>query len=249
VRTTAEEDGDGWCVNDGCCGDGAVGSEQAGYGAEGLAAVEGGADLGLGCGNPKTVAELAPGETVPDLGPGAGFDCFLAAREIGDAGRVAGVDMTPEMGSKGRDNVPKNDASNVEFRPGGIEHLPVADASVDVVISNCVVDLSPEKQRVFDETFRMLRPGGRLAMSDVVRTAAFPPDVHTDPGSLAACVAGASTVDAPESMLADAGFEAVGIAPKDESDEFIGEWDDERDLSEHLVSTAIEAVKPAGDVA
>ena len=230
-----------------CCGDDAyaTGSERLGYDADDVAAVADGADLGLGCGNPKAFAAMTAGETVLDLGSGAGFDCFLAADEVGPDGRVIGVDMTPEMVSKARENVAKNDAANVEFRLGEISHLPVADAVVDVVISNCVVNLAPDKQRVFEDAYRVLRPGGRLAISDVVQTAPFPDDVRMDPESLTGCVAGAATVDELERLLDDAGFEAIEIAPKAESTEFISEWDADRDLGDYLVSATIEAVKPS----
>ncbi|MGQ4556842.1 arsenite methyltransferase [Halobellus sp. GM3] len=229
----------------GCC-DGdtdATGSERLGYDADDVASVADGADLGLGCGNPKAFAEMTPGETVLDLGSGAGFDCFLAAQEVGPDGDVIGVDMTPEMVSKARENVTKNDADNVEFRLGEISHLPVADATVDVVISNCVVNLAPKKQRVFDDAYRVLKPGGRVAISDVVQTAPFPDDVKMDPDSLTGCVAGASTVDALEAILDNAGFEAIEIEPKDESIEFISDWDANRDLGDYLVSATIEARK------
>ena len=182
-----------------------------------------------------------------DLGSGAGFDCFLAAREVGEDGRAIGVDMTSEMVSRARENVDGNDATNVEFRLGEIEHLPVADGTVNAVISNCVVNLSPEKRQVFAEAFRVLRPGGRLAISDVVRTAPFPEDVRVDPDSVSGCVAGASSVDELETMLADVGFESIRIEPRGESAAFIEEWDEERDLSEYLVAATIEGVKPAGD--
>jgi len=161
------------------------------------------ANLGLGCGNPTAIASLEPGETVLDLGSGGGFDCFLAAREVGPDGRVIGVDMTPEMVERARENVEKNDADTVEFRLGEIEHLPVADESVDAIISNCVINLSPRKPQVFREAFRVLGPGGRLAVSDVVQTAPFPDDVRLDPSSVSACVAGAATIDEVESMLTD----------------------------------------------
>mgnify|MGYP002279675507 CR=1 FL=1 len=235
------DDGDG-----GCCdgSEGATGSERLGYETDDIASVADGADLGLGCGNPKAFAEMAPGETVLDLGSGAGFDCFLAAREVSPDGRVIGVDMTPEMVSKARENVAKNDVDNVEFRLGEIGHLPVADTTVDVVISNCVVNLAPEKQLVFDDAYRVLRPGGRVAISDVVQTAPFPDDVKADPDSLTGCVAGASTVADLEAMLDSAGFEAIEIAPKDESTEFISDWDADRDLGDYLVSATIEARKP-----
>jgi SAM-dependent methyltransferase len=154
--------------------------------------------------------------------------------------------MTPEMVEKARTNASQNDAENVEFRLGEIEHLPVSDESIDVIISNCVVNLSPDKPQVFDEAFRVLRPGGRLAISDVVLTAAVPDDVRADPDSVASCVAGASTVDGLETILTDTGFESVGIAPKDDSDEFIRDWDDDHDVSEFLVSATITARKPEG---
>ncbi len=207
--------------------------------------VAAGADLGLGCGNPTAIAALDPGETVLDLGSGGGFDCFLAAREVGSEGRVIGVDMTPEMIERARANATEDDRGNVEFRLGEIEHLPVGDETVDVIISNCVVNLSPDKPRVFEEAFRVLRPGGRLAISDVVLTAELPSDVRRDPDSLSACVAGASRIEELESMLRAAGFVDVSIDPKAESEAFIREWDDERDLSEYLVSANIEGRKPA----
>jgi len=237
-------------TDDGGCCDGdtdATGSERLGYDADDVSSVADGADLGLGCGNPKAFAELTPGETVLDLGSGAGFDCFLAAQEVGPDGDVIGVDMTPEMVSKARENVAKNDVDNVEFRLGEISHLPVADAAVDVVISNCVVNLAPEKQRVFDEAYRVLKPGGRVAISDVVQTAPFPDDVEMDPDSLTGCIAGASTVDALEAILDGAGFETIEIAPKDGSTEFISDWDANRDLGDYLVAATIEARKPSRD--
>jgi len=244
------DDADSCCEDatadgDGCC-DGATGtdSERLGYSSEDIEAVANGADLGLGCGNPKAMADLEPGETVLDLGSGAGFDCFLAANEVGDRGQVIGVDMTPEMVEKARENVAVNDARNVEFRLGEIEHLPVADARVDVVISNCVINLSPAKGQVFAEAFRVLVPGGRLAVSDVVLTAELPESLETDPDSVAACVAGASPVSEIERLLADAGFVDVRIEPKDDSAEFISEWDDRLDPSEYVVAATIEARKP-----
>jgi SAM-dependent methyltransferase len=238
-----------------CCGDGAEAADatagpddelnrQLGYSADETESVDGDANLGLGCGNPNAIASLQAGETVLDLGSGAGFDCFLAAREVGDGGRVIGVDMTPEMVEKARDNAETNDATNVEFRLGEIEHLPVADATVDVVISNCVVNLSPDKPQVFREAYRALRPGGRLAISDVVLTAELPEEVHADLESVASCVAGASPVPDLERMLAEAGFERIEIESDEASEAFISEWDDERDLSEYVVSATIEAERP-----
>ena len=230
--------------DDGCCDEDATGSERLGYDEDDIAAVADGADLGLGCGNPTAFAEMSPGETVLDLGSGAGFDCFLAAQEVGPEGQVIGVDMTPEMVAKARANVEKNAADNVAFRLGEISHLPVADSTVDVAISNCVVNLAPEKQLVFDDTYRVLRPGGRVAVSDVVQTAPFPDHVRMDPDSLTGCVAGASPVGDLETMLESAGFEAIEISPKDESTEFISDWDADRGLAEYLVAATIEARKP-----
>jgi len=219
-------------------------ARQLGYSDTELDSVDGDANLGLGCGNPPAIASLDAGESVLDLGSGAGFDCFFAAQEVGETGRVIGVDMTPEMVEKARANASQNDAGNVEFRLGEIEHLPVLDESIDVIISNCVVNLSPDKPQVFDEAFRVLRPGGRLAISDVVLTAAVPDDVRADPDSVASCVAGASTIDRLETILTDTGFESVNISPKDDSDKFIRDWDDDYDVSEFLVSATITARKP-----
>ncbi|WP_338726758.1 arsenite methyltransferase [Haladaptatus sp. DJG-WS-42] len=244
---TATETG---CGSDGGCCDGepaTAGSERLGYSADEMESVATGADLGLGCGNPTALASLDAGETVLDLGSGAGFDCFLAAQAVGETGRVIGVDMTAEMVEKARDNVAKNGATNVEFRLGEIEHLPVADETVDVIISNCVINLSPEKSQMFREAFRVLKPGGRLAISDVVMTASVPESVRGNPESVAACISGASTVDDLIAMLAETGFETVEITPKGESAEFIGEWDDTLDLSDYIVSATITGEKPESD--
>jgi SAM-dependent methyltransferase len=217
-----------------------------GYSAEDTSAVPQGANLGLGCGNPIALASLRPGETVLDLGSGAGFDCFLAARAVGETGRVIGVDMTHEMLRKARANAAQGGYTQVEFRLGEIEHLPVADTSVDVIISNCVINLSPEKAQVFREAFRVLKHGGHLAVSDVVATAPFPPEVQHDLSLRAGCVAGASLLDDLEGMLRDAGFVDIRIQPKDESRTFIREWVPGTNIAEYLVSAMIEAVKPSG---
>jgi SAM-dependent methyltransferase len=232
-----------------CCGGTATATldEKAhvmGYSAADTQAVPAGANLGLGCGNPIAIASLRGGETVLDLGSGAGFDCFLAARAVGASGRVIGVDMTPEMLRKARENAAKGGFTNVEFRLGEIEHLPVADETVDVIISNCVINLSPEKFQVFRDAFRVLKPGGRLAISDVVTTAAFPEAVKNDLALRACCVAGASLIDEVEHMLAAVGFTNIRIQPKDESKSFIRDWVPGSQLEDYLVSAIIEAVKP-----
>jgi SAM-dependent methyltransferase len=232
-----------------CCGETATATldmkaQAYGYSAEDTRAVPQGANLGLGCGNPIALASLRPGEIVLDLGSGAGFDCFLAARAVGETGRVIGVDMTHEMLRKARANAAQGGYTQVEFRLGEIEHLPVADASVDVIISNCVINLSPDKAQVFREAFRVLKHGGRLAVSDVVATAPFPPEVQHDLSLRAGCVAGASFLADVEGMLRDAGFVDIRLQPKDESKTFIREWVPGTNIVDYLISAAIEAVKP-----
>lgn len=212
----------------GCCGapavDAASISQAVGYSPEEVDAVPEGANLGLGCGNPRAIAALKPGEVVLDLGSGGGFDCFLAARQVGDTGRVIGVDMTPEMISRARANAAKTGHGNVEFRLGEIENLPVADGIADVVISNCVINLSPDKPRVFAEIFRTLKPGGRIAVSDVVATAQLPEAVREDMNLRSCCIAGASLIPEVETMLQTCGFVGIRVTSKEESKTFIREW-------------------------
>jgi SAM-dependent methyltransferase len=208
----------------GCCATAPSEPSRAlGYTTEDMAAAPDGADLGLGCGNPGAIASLRSGEIVLDLGAGGGFDCFLAARAVGPTGRVIGVDMTPEMVTRARANARKVNATNVEFRLGEIEHLPVADGSIDVILSNCVINLSPEKAAVFREAFRVLRSGGRLAISDIVATAPIPPELHTQ-AALCGCVAGAASVDDVRRMLADAGFTAIEVSIAPRSAEIVSSW-------------------------
>ncbi len=218
---------------------------KLGYETSDLEAVAGEANLGLGCGNPTAIGALAPGETVLDLGSGAGFDCFLAAQEVGEEGQVIGVDMAPEMVDKARENAQQNETDSVEFRLGEIEHLPVADETVDVIISNCVINLSPAKRQVFAEAFRVLRPGGRLAVSDIVLSAEPPAGARSDLDAIAGCAGGAATVDELETMLDESGFADIAIEPKNESREFLREWSDEYAIEEFAVSATIEATKPA----
>lgn len=233
-----------------CCGvsdDGAINaliSTRLGYSQADLESVPDGADMGLGCGNPRAIASLKPGEVVLDLGAGGGFDCFLAAREVGESGHVIGVDMTPEMLSKARNNAHKGDFRNVEFRLGEIEYLPIADASIDVIISNCVINLSPDKARVFREAFRVLKAGGRLAISDVVATVELPEAMRNDAGLVAGCMGNASLIGELAALIEAAGFSAVRIQPKDESKAFIRDWAPEHNVTDYVVSATIEAVKP-----
>ena len=217
---------------------------RMGYSEAELAAVPEGANLGLGCGNPQAIAAMQPGETVIDLGSGAGFDCFLAAGQVGPLGRVIGVDMTHEMLKKARDNAARIGAANVEFRLGELEHLPVADNTADVVISNCVINLVPDKQQVFREAFRVLKPGGRLAVSDIVSTAPLPPELQSDPALLCGCVAGAAPADSVEGWLAAAGFVDIRVTPKPDSRELIATWAPGRGIENHVVSAIVEARKP-----
>jgi len=229
-----------------CCSPGARGTDgqMLGYSEQDIASVPDGANLGLGCGNPQALARLKPGETVLDLGSGAGFDVFLAARRVGSGGKVIGVDMTPEMVSKARQNAAKGGYINVEFRLGEIENLPVEDDSVDVIISNCVINLSTDKPRVFAEAFRVLEPGGRLAVSDVVATADLPAEVKDDPLFHSSCIAGASTIDDLERMLRVAGFVDIHIQPVDSSRAFIKTWMPGAKTSDCIVSASIQGMKP-----
>ena len=196
-----------------CCGTNAPGSVSSaiGYSADDLASVPDGANLGLGCGNPIALASLKEGEIVLDLGSGAGFDCFLAAKRVGPSGRVIGVDMTPEMLDRARENALSGDYKNVEFRLGEIENLPVADNSIDAIISNCVINLSPDKPRVFAEAFRVLKPGGRVMVSDIVLLAALPEAVRNSVEAYVSCIAGAMRIDEYLRTIRDAGFKNVKI--------------------------------------
>lgn len=215
-----------------------------GYSDADLAAVPDGANLGLGCGNPQAIAAIRPGETVIDLGSGAGFDCFLAARAVGADGRVIGVDMTHEMLGKARANAARIGATNVEFRLGELEHLPVADNIADVILSNCVINLVPDKEQVFREAFRVLKPGGRLAISDVVNTAPLSADLRGDADLICGCVAQAAPAAQIHAWLAAAGFERIAVTAKPESREMIASWAPGSGVENFVVSAFIEARKP-----
>ena len=211
-------------VAGGCCGTAQSATsaeslaEQIGYAADEIANLPEGANMGLSCGNPTAIANLAPGQVVVDLGAGGGFDCFLAGPKVGARGRVIGVDMTPQMLSKARHNIAgyreSTGLDNVEFRLGEIEHLPIADDSVDVVISNCVINLSPDKPQVWREIQRVLKPGGRVAASDIALHQPLPEAVKAQAEALIGCIAGAVRVDEYGAMMRDAGFSDVRLTPK-----------------------------------
>ncbi|MEO6598250.1 MAG: arsenite methyltransferase [Polyangiaceae bacterium] len=228
----------------GCCGTTGDGTMAMGYSAEERAAAPEGADLGLGCGNPQAIAALRSGDTVLDLGSGGGFDCFLAAKRVGRTGKVIGVDMTPEMVTRARGNARKVEATNVDFRLGEIEHLPVADGSVDVILSNCVINLSPDKGAVFREAFRVLKAGGRLAISDVVAVKDMPAELAQSVEAMTGCVSGSAKVADLEIMLRDAGFEEVRIVAKPESGAIIAQC--MPGAEEYVASATIEGRKPGG---
>jgi len=217
-----------------------------GYSDEEMSAVPEGANLGLGCGNPQAIADMKAGETVIDLGAGAGFDAFLAAGKVGPSGHVIGIDMTHEMLAKARTNAKKGGYEHVEFRLGEIEYMPIANDTADVIISNCVINLSPNKPQVLREAFRVLKPGGRLAISDVVATAPIPADMQGDDHLLSGCVTGASMVDDMQTWLEEAGFTRVFIDIKEESREGIADWAPGRGIEKYVVSAIITATKPDG---
>ncbi|MDT8283883.1 MAG: arsenite methyltransferase [Gammaproteobacteria bacterium] len=235
-----------------CCGvtdDAAINalvSTRLGYSEDDLKKVPEGADMGLGCGNPRAIASIKPGETILDLGSGGGFDCFLAAAETGDDGHVIGIDMTPTMISKARNNAVKGKYTQVEFRLGEIEHMPVANDTADVIISNCVINLSPDKKQVFSEAFRVLKPGGRLAISDVVASTELPEEMKNDLALYAGCMAGASLISDLQNILQQCGFTQINIAPKDDSKDFIKDWAPGRGVEDYVLSATIEAIKPGG---
>lgn len=232
-----------------CCGtsdDDAINtliSTRLGYSKAELDMVPTGADMGLGCGNPKAIAALKAGETVVDLGSGGGFDCFLASPEVGQAGKVIGIDMTPDMISKARNNADKGNFDNVDFRLGEIEQMPVADNTADVIISNCVINLSPDKGQVFKEAFRILKPGGRVAVSDVVATIELPEEMKNDPLLIAGCMGNAALISDLQSDLEAAGFSQIAIKPKEESREFIQDWAPGQGVEDYVLAATIEAVK------
>lgn len=231
----------------GGCGCGDCGDTRAlGYTEEQIAAIPQGSNYGLGCGNPLGHAEVKPGETVLDLGSGAGIDVFLASREVGPEGRAIGVDMTPSMVSRARANAAEGAYANVEFRLGEIERLPVADASVDLIISNCVINLSPDKPSVFREALRVLRPGGRIVVSDIVLSRELPDNVRTSVEAYAGCVAGASLKDDYLRLIREAGFEGVEVLDQRTSraPESLVSSEDAACVQDSIRSIKVRAVKP-----
>jgi len=228
----------------GCCGSNTAPQNSScsmGYSEVERASLPEGADLGLGCG---ALAAKRSGEVVVDLGSGAGIDCFLAAQQVGPASRVIGIDMTPEMLAKARANAERVGATNVEFRLGEIEHLPIADSTADVVISNCVINLVPDKEQVYREAFRVLKPGGRIAIADVVNTAPLPTELASDATLLCACLAGAATTRQIEGWLATAEFTDIHITVKPGSRELVESWAPGRGIEDYVASATIEACRP-----
>ncbi|MGB9700176.1 MAG: arsenite methyltransferase [Thermodesulfobacteriota bacterium] len=249
-------------VSTSCCGEPNLIpeiSKRIGYTEKDLQAVPAGANLGLGCGNPVALASLQEGDVVLDLGAGAGFDCFLAANRVGKKGRVIGVDMTPEMLEKARENARRGGYENTEFRLGEIENLPVADNYVDVIISNCVINLSPDKRRVFKEAFRVLKPGGRLLVADIVLLKELPPEIKNSVSAYVSCVAGAATKEEYLGAIQAAGFREIKVL---EETSFFMAWMEEdpllkkvaeklelspektRELAQGIVSVKVSAHKP-----
>lgn len=231
------------------CGCGCSTDAQArtlGYSDADLTAAPDGANLGLGCGNPVALASVEPGQTVLDLGSGAGFDAFLAARAVGSTGRVIGVDMTPEMLAKARANAKKSGHGQVEFRLGEIEALPVADSTVDVIISNCVINLCPDKRPVYREAFRVLKPGGRLAVSDVVAREELPESVKRDLALHSGCLAGATPQAELLAILQEAGFVDIVVRPRGNTDDIVGSWDHKHGFEKQVFAAEVLARKPSG---
>ncbi len=224
-------------------------SRNIGYTEEELKTVPEGANLGLGCGNPIALASLKQGETVLDLGSGGGFDCFLAAKQVGKTGKVIGVDMTGEMLDRARENARKGNFDNVEFRLGEIENLPVGDNQVDVIISNCVINLSPNKKRVFQEAFRVLRPGGRLMVSDIVLLKELPDEIKNSVAAYVGCVAGATVKEEYIEAIHGAGFEETKVLGETTfPSEFLANDPTAREVAKNLKLSREKASDLAGSV-
>lgn len=219
-------------------------SKELGYTQEELESVPEGCNMGLGCGNPQTIASLKQGEIVLDLGAGGGFDVFLAAKQVGPSGKVFGVDMTLEMLNKARVNAEKSGYKNVEFLLGEIEHLPLPNNSINVIISNCVVNLSTNKTQVFNEAFRVLKEGGRLAISDMVAYKPLPHEMVINKELYCNCISGAITIEELKKILSNAGFIDILVEPQENSRMFVKDWVPGSDAENYVVSAKIKAVKP-----
>ena len=218
-------------------------SKSIGYSSEDMDIVPKDSNLGLGCGNPHLIANISEGETVLDLGSGAGFDCFLASKKVGDKGLVIGVDMTPEMLSEARNNAINNGYKNIDFRLGEIENLPVANDIVDIIISNCVINLSPNKQRVYDEAYRVLKTGGRLSISDIVLMKDLTQEMKQDEKLYCGWVTGASSVEELEVYLRKSGFKNIKIDVKPVSKEYEEKWGHNLNVGEYIMSASVTANK------
>lgn len=247
-NTAVTEGASGTCGPEpSCCGQRRSSTEEKslelGYLEEDLLSVPEGSNMGLGCGNPQAIADIRAGEVVLDLGSGGGFDCFLAAKQLQGTGHVIGVDMTPEMISKARQNAEKSGCTNVEFRLGEIENLPVADETVGVIISNCVINLSPDKPRVFSEAFRVLKQGGRLAISDIVALKPFTEEMKQNLALYSACVTGATSQEEIIHMLTKQGFVDIEIHPKEGVRDYIQKWAPGTGVEDFITSAVIQAVK------
>lgn len=271
IRTAVREgygeiaqSGSSCCSSKSCCGSSAATelAQSIGYNEAELATLPEGANMGLSCGNPTAIASLRAGEVVLDLGSGGGFDVFIAAQKVGASGRAIGVDMTPEMLAKARSNIAdyshRTGLDNVEFRLGEIEHLPVADGSVDVVLSNCVLNLSPDKAQVWREIARVLKPGGRVAVSDLALLQPLPDSVRQMVEALIGCVAGAVLVEETRALMQAAGLQAIELTPRPEYIAAKTQWNDRlyqqilehlpagSQASDYITSLSISARKQAG---
>ncbi|HWT76196.1 MAG TPA: arsenite methyltransferase [Mobilitalea sp.] len=239
--------GSGCCGSGCCCSGSNVNIEKSslniGYSEEDISNAPSESNMGLGCGNPVAIASLRQGETVLDLGSGGGFDCFIASKQVGETGYVIGVDMTPEMIKLARNNADNGGYGNVEFRLGEIEHLPVADSSVDVIISNCVINLSLDKEQVYQEAYRVLKSGGRLKVSDIAAKAPLPDDIRHDLISISACIGGAAYIDDIKDMMLNAGFHEVKLTEKVYDKTIIDSWLPGKNIDNYVGSFDIEAIK------
>lgn len=239
---------------DGCCSPNPKGktsilsindiSTKLGYSQNDLEGMPNQANMGLGCGNPIAIASIKEGETVLDLGSGGGFDCFLARKQVKETGHVIGVDMTPAMIDLARNNCEQLGYKNVEFRLGEIEDLPIENDTIDVIISNCVINLSVDKPRVFKEAYRVLKHGGRVSISDILATAQLPANIKEDLKMYTGCIAGAEEINIIETMLKNPGFVDISIYPKDNSKEILKSWAPDKKVEDYVASFIIEARKP-----